>query len=191
MNKKTTAPEPEEYSPTDQSESADLVAVTPEDQLIAIRDLLHGEEVRRINASIQRLSEDFQARLDALREAAESSLHRLGTELSARSDDLRNHVDMLNKQRIDREAGLSGDIANVEKSLAESQREASQADNELHNELKSEAERLMREMTERHREAMAELKKTAQDLSANKADRKTLATLLATVATNLGADEKK
>ena len=191
MNRKTTAPEPKESTPTDQPGPVDLATITPEKQLAAIRDLLHGEEVRRINAEILRLAEDMQSRLDALRETAESSLQQLSTEFSARLDELRKHVDMLNKQRIDREGGLSGDIANLEKSLAESQRESNEADNELHKELRSEAARLMREMTERHREAMAELKKTAQDLSANKADRKTLATLLATVATNLNADEKK
>ncbi len=194
---KTTTAKKEPKSP--EQSSALAVAAAPAEskgenlgnQLAAIRDLLHGEELRTINSDIVKLTDDMNNRLQHMSDHFEQALSKLSTDFSSKLEDLGKHLESLNKQHHHREDDLSSDIDDLRHRLEQAQQESNQADSELHDELQSEADRLMRELNQRHDKAMAELEKTSQDLSSNKADRKTLANLLASMANNLTADELK
>jgi|GEM_PF-5830029 len=189
MSAKATKSTPEKNTPQNQLEPAEQDPLSPENQLTAIRTLLFGEQVKGINADIHRLTGEVNNRFRDLSHKLDQDLNRLATEFGAKLDDLAKHIEKLNKQRVNREQDLSAAIDDLRQKLEEAAQTSNQADDELHRELKSEADRLTRELTQHHNQAMAELKKTTQDLSSHMADRKTLATMLASMAEDLKSDE--
>ncbi|OZG72858.1 hypothetical protein BTA51_12855 [Hahella sp. CCB-MM4] len=182
----TKAKEPPPEQP---SQAVQPDEVQAESQLSAIRDLLYGAQVRQINLDIDTLAEKMNDRMQQLSDKLEQSIQELNSTFSAKLDDLGKHLESLNKQRCQREDDLSADIDDLRNKLNEAHQESEQADRALHDELQAEADRLTREMARQHSQAMAELKKSSQELSSNKADRKTLANLLASMADNLTTDK--
>lgn len=159
------------------------------DPLAAIRELLYGEQVKLINTDIRLLTEQMNTRLQALRAQMEQSLERLHADFSGQLKDLDKHVESLNKARVQREGDLSADIDDVRHQLGRAIEESNSADDALRQQMDAEIKRLEKEMSDHHGEVMAELARTSKELSSNKADRKTLASLLAGMADNLTTDE--
>ncbi len=158
-------------------------------QLKEIRELLFGAQVREVNADIHTLQQDTNTRIKQLTQQMQHSLAELTATFNSRLDDLAKHLESLNSQRMAREDDLAADIDHLRHQLEEAKAASDQADNQLHDRLTNEAERLANELNQRHHEAMERLNQTSTELSSNKADRKTLANLLAGMANNLTAGE--
>lgn len=187
MSKKTTNQATAEPQATQQKDQP--TPPSPEQQLVEIRDLLFGEQQQAIQQRIDRLERNMQKKLQEMSDMFSTALNNLSKECSNKIEDLASHVEDLNRQHTHSEHMLASDISDLQHDLSDTRKELQQADSEIDAHLNAEANRLMSELTQKYNEMMANLKATSEELKNNKADRKTLATLLASVANNLNEDE--
>jgi DNA repair exonuclease SbcCD ATPase subunit len=162
----------------------------PDLQLREIRELLFGAQVRQVNSDLSTRYKQVTEQISALTRQMEASFARLTSEFNSKLDNLSNHLEDLNRQRITRDDDLSADIDDLRHKLNEARAASEQTDGEIRNELHNEADRLNRELDQRHHEAMHRINQTSEELSNNKTDRKTLAALLGNLANNLAAGEQ-
>lgn len=192
MNKKATKDQPiaEPNNAVTQTSTPEAdVPLKPEQQLFEIRDLLFGEQQRLIELRIQNLEKNMQRKLQEMNDVFSNALNTLRQDSHAKLEELASHVEDLSKKHTENEHNLGADISDLQHHLNETRSELMQADSDLDTHLNNEANRLMNELTKKYDELMANLNNTSEELKNNKADRKTLATLLASVANNLNENE--
>lgn len=175
-----------------QAEIVEIPDVSPsassavaERQLAEIRDLLFGEQMRFMQAGVTALQRDMLERLDELSQRISQNLEQARHEVNARLDALGQHVEQLNQRQENR---LAADIDDVNVRLQSIQSASEQADQTLEQQLQDMAATLNEHISNRARELMEQLTQTRLELRDSKADRKTLASLLDRMASELNQD---
>lgn len=178
--KNTGSPDQKEET-SSRTRDGNLPVLNP---LEAIRDLLHGDQVRQIESSMSQLSQDMTAQLQKMNEKFRESLCQLSTDIGEKILELNGRIDDLSQQqKMDKEL--------LQQQLDTLRRETLDANAELQQILQQEANRLTDEVEQRHAEALLEIDKTSTLLSDRKADRQTIASLLTCMADQLQEDGKE
>lgn len=175
-----------------QAETVEIPDVSPsassavaERQLAEIRDLLFGEQMRFLQAGITTLQRQMLERLEELTQRFSQNLEQTRRDYNARLDALAQHVEQLNQRQENR---LATDIDDVNVRLQSIQIASEQRDVTLEQQLQDMAATLNEHIGNRARELMEQLTQTRLELRDSKADRKTLASLLDRMATELNQD---
>lgn len=133
-------------------------------QLFEIRDLLFGDQLRMVNQRVDQMEATFQAKLQEMSNQFSNALAETRQEFSERLDD--------QKQQ-----------------LQNTKQELQDSDDILRSQLLQQLDQLAQLVEQNHNDLMARINAASEELTHNKADRKTLATLLATMADNLVKQE--
>lgn len=150
--------------------------------LEAIRDLLHGDQVRQIEGSLDKLSQDISTQLQSMNDKFRESLCQLSTDIGEKMQELGLRIDAVNQHQNERSDQLQQRLESLHQETLE-------ANLELQQSLQAEANHLTEEIDQRYAEVMSDLDTAKHDLSDKKADRKTLACLLTQMANQLEASE--
>jgi hypothetical protein len=172
-------------SPT--QEPSNKATITSE--LDTLRHIVFGaakaDIEQRLSELSQLTSEHFQKlelqmaqQMKQLHSAMEDGLHRLEQQLAVADQNQDKKADELNAY---------ADKISSELEMAEAN--SKQENDELHQRLDKEISVLTNSFNEQLQQALANLAKVSSELNTSKTDRKTLAKLLNTVATNLATDE--
>lgn len=172
-------------STTSENSEPQKQSQSPKTQLTEIRQLLFGEQVESLKQTIQQHHQDTKARLDAL----EGLINKLAADTANNIDQLStkiaediesNRLEHVSQEAVleDKLEGLGGNLdsyqQNTEKEFKQTHELISHQHTEMSKTLQTEAEKLS-----------TQIETVAQELTTNKADRKTLANLLESMATNL------
>ena len=156
-----------------------------ERQLTEIRDLLFGEQMRLLQAGIHSLQQDLLQRLDSLAQTMSQNFEQTRQDFNSRLEELGRHVDALNRAQENR---LIADIDDVNTRMTALQKSSQESDQLLEQQLQDMATTLHEDISTRTREMMERLTQTQLELRDSKADRKTLASLLDRMASELNQD---
>ena len=163
-------------------------APQPADELAQLRELLFGQTNRA-----------FRADLSALESRVNDSFAKLNTHLDDQFNDIRKLIDQQISELSNQLASANDNHSNVQEQLQnttdklqselEIAETAAKSDNDaLEAHVVKELESLDNLFSKRHQELLEKLQQVTSELSESKTDRKTLANLLSTMATNLATD---
>ncbi|GMM72874.1 hypothetical protein MTsDn5_28260 [Alteromonas gracilis] len=163
-------------------------APQPTEELGQLREILFGQTNRA-----------FRADLSALESRVNDSFTKLNAHLDNQFNDIRKLIDDQISELSNQLASANDNHSNVQEQLQnttdklQSELEIAEAaaknDNDaLEAHVVKELESLDNLFSKRHQELLEKLQQVTSDLSESKTDRKTLANLLSTMATNLATD---
>ena len=163
-------------------------APKPADELAQLREILFGQTNRA-----------FRADLSALESRVNDSFSKLNTHLDNQFNDIRKLIDQQITELSNQLASANDNHSNVQEQLQnttdklqselEIAETAAKNDNDaLEAHVVKELESLDNLFSKRHQELLEKLQQVTSELSESKTDRKTLANLLSTLATNLATD---
>lgn len=163
-------------------------APQPADELAQLREILFGQTNRA-----------FRADLSALESRVNDSFTKLNTHLDSQFNDIRKLIDQQITELSNQLASANNNNSNVQEQLQhttdklqselEIAETAAKNDNDtLEAHVVKELESLDNLFSKRHQELLEKLQQVTSELSESKTDRKTLANLLSTMATNLATD---
>ncbi|GFD90968.1 hypothetical protein KUL152_31940 [Tenacibaculum sp. KUL152] len=163
-------------------------SVEQTDELSQLREILFGQTNRA-----------FRADLSALEARVEDSFSKLNAHLDVQFAQIRKQIDTqvaaLTEQLINAndnhgnvQAHLQNTTDKLQSELEIAETTAKNDNDALEAHVVKELESLDNLFTKRHQELLAKLQQVTSELSESKTDRKTLANLLSTMATNLATD---
>jgi uncharacterized protein YdhG (YjbR/CyaY superfamily) len=184
MNKAKTSRVSKPAKPLVNSNNANGT-ISPKEQLFEIRDLLFGEQVSSIQQTIAQQNQATNNRLDELEKLIQKNHADTSKQISLLSQKLADDLESNRLEHVSQEGileekleSLNGQLDNyqqqTEKEFKSTQQQISQSNAELNQSLKVEVDKLEKQII-----------KVSSELGTNKADRKTLASLLESMATNL------
>lgn len=159
-----------ENATVDESENSEQPVATLDpiqqssQQLFEIRDLLFGDQLRLVNQRVDQMEAAFQAKLQEMNNQFSAALAETRQDFTDRLDDQKQQL-----QNVKQELQDSDDI--------------------LRSQLLQQLDQLAQQMERNHNDVMAKINSASDELTHNKADRKTLASLLSTMADSLATQE--
>ncbi|GAA5142461.1 hypothetical protein [Thalassotalea piscium] len=172
---------------TDKTEQHQAIDST--DELSQLRSIVFGAAEQSIYENITALSNKVDASLNALDTKFSDHIIRAQQVIDNQLNELDKRLSFIDKSHDDNEEMLKKDLKHLT-SEHEIFATATQKDfTELNQSLDSESAALSANFHEQLEQLKAHLDEVSNELSSSKTDRKTLAKLLATMATNLEADQ--
>ncbi len=160
------------------------------DKLASIRQLLFGEEVERLENSMTQQQKLFTERLSGLEALIKTTSAQIEKQIQSAVSELNRAVDNHHNEHIQQEGKLEQKIIDFSSRLKEFQSHTKHDLTEAHNELDLTAKQIYQSLEKEIKRLSIKIEKTSQELSSNKADRKTLATLLESMASNLNDSQE-
>lgn len=183
--------QPKEIQMTEKQSQDKQDTPSPATELAHLRQIVFGDAQKGLEQKIEQLGKALQAQL----KQHEQQTARQFTQLQ---NALESHVDQLEDKLLNADKGQdakANELFTLNKNLS-SELEMVEAANkqendELHIRIDQDIATLSSKFSEQLKEALAQLTRVSNELNASKTDRKTLAKLLSTVASNLetGDDE--
>jgi hypothetical protein len=163
-------------------------APPPADELAQLREILFGQTNRafradlsalesRVNESFAKLNEHLDSQFSDIRKLIDHQISELSHQLSSAND---NHSNV--------QAQLQSTTDKLQSELEIAETSAKNDNDALEAHVVKELESLDNLFSKRHQELLEKLQQVTSELSESKTDRKTLANLLSTMATNLATD---
>jgi|GEM_PF-1451402 len=158
-------------------------------QLTAIRDLLFGEQIARLEKTIEEQRQFFSDQLAHLESQFKQSNERIENQIQSAIVELNQSIDNIHNEHISQEGILEDKLSYIGKSLDEFQSQTEHEFGTTHTELDNAAKEIYNSIEKEVKTLSKKIDKTSKELSSNKADRKTLANLLESMASNLNQSQ--
>ena len=156
-----------------------------QDKLFAIRDLLFGEQVAQLESSIDSLNKLVETRFNQL----EKHLEKTGNQFNKSLEQAINHLnEAIEKQHLEhtsQEAIIEDNLNSLSNAFQQFQNQTEDSLGDAEKALKQASKSLYNSLEEEVKSLNLKIEKASNELSTNKADRKTLASMLEAMATNL------
>ena len=164
---------------------------TPSEQseLASLRQIVFGAAQAGIEQQIQALREQTEAHFRQLELHLAQQVKNLQTSLDDGLQQLAQQLALADQAQDQKAADLNAYADKLSSELEMADANYRQENDELHNRLDKEIAQLSASFNQQLKQALEQLNQVSNELNTNKTDRKTLAKLLATVATNLEIDD--
>jgi dGTP triphosphohydrolase len=165
------------------------VEITPIDELTQLRTIVFGAAEHRIIEQITTLRTDMEQSVNSLEQGLSKKINEFQQSVGLKFTEIEDRISFIDKAHDNNEANIQKSLDNLysEHELFAS---ATQQDfKEVTQSLGNESHNLTLNFDLQLKELKTHLEKVSNELSSSKTDRKTLAKLLATMATNLEDDE--
>jgi len=159
------------------------------EQLSAIRDLLFGAQVSQIETTISDHHKHFSDRLNNLESLIKKTSDQIEKHIQKAVTDINKSMESHHLEHVSQEGILEEKLESIGKSLNDFQEQTENEFGEAHTELDNAAKEIYNSLEKEVKLLSKKIDKTSKDLSSNKADRKTLATLLESMASNLNQSQ--
>jgi DNA repair exonuclease SbcCD ATPase subunit len=167
-------------------ETAKVVASSELDQL---RDIVFGVAKAGLEEHMRQLAETMQQTFHKTEQDYTTKITRLQAELDEKLHQLDDKLGQVDRQHDEKSAELSTYADKISSELEMAEAASKQDSDDIHNRIDKEIAALGNKFSTQLSEALAKLNQVSSELNSSKTDRKTLAKLLATVASNLETDE--
>ncbi|TQV89353.1 hypothetical protein [Aliikangiella coralliicola] len=161
----------------------------PEEKLLAIRDLLFGEQVAQLESSINDQHKQLSRRLDNLESLVKKKTEQINKKIQATADQINDLMENNRLEHVSQESILEEKLSALTKSLNEFQQLTENGFGDAQSELNSASKAIYRSIDKEVKKLSDKIDKKSKELSNNKADRKTLATMLESMAVNLNQSQ--
>lgn len=162
--------------------------VSPIDELSQLRAIVFGVAEQKLIEQITKLRSDMEQSVSSLDKSLSNKISELNQNVELKFTEIDKRITFMDKAHDDNESNIQKSLDNLysEHELFAS---ATQQDfKEINESLGNESHNLTLNFDQQLKELKAHLEKVSNELSSSKTDRKTLARLLATMATNLEDD---
>ena len=162
---------------------------TPVNELDQLRQIVFGVAEQQLKKQIALTRSDLEHALNTQSISFSHRLDKMQENINQRFSDIEQQIQHLDKTHDDNELVIQKDLANLA-SEHEMFATATQQDfKTMEQSLDSGSQTLSRNFNDQLEQLKTHLESVSKELSSSKTDRKTLAKLLATMATNLEDDE--
>ncbi|WP_196140243.1 hypothetical protein [Aliikangiella sp. G2MR2-5] len=155
------------------------------EKLSSIRNLLFGEEVERLDAKIKEHYDFFNDRLNSLEKLIKSTSQKIEKEIRSATKEINQSLNVHNSEHLAQEDKLEQKIIDFNSRFKEFKNHTQKDLKETHHELDEVAKQIYNSLEKEVKKLTKKIDQTSKELSSNKADRKTLACLLESMANNL------
>ena len=165
------------------------VEPSPIDELSQLRAIVFGAAEHKLIEQITKLRSDMEQSLSSLDQRLSNKISELQQSVDLKFTEIDRKLSSIDTAHDDNEAGIQKSLDNLysEHELFAS---ATQQDfKEINQSIDNESNMLTLNFDQQLKELKTHLEKVSNELSSSKTDRKTLAKLLATMATNLEDDQ--
>jgi len=175
----------EKHSPDKNDKSS------PTSELAHLRQIVFGDAQKDLEQKMTQLGQSLQSQLKQLEQQTTRQFNQLQSALE-------HHVQQLEDKLLNADKGQDSKAnelftlsKNLSSELEMAEAASKQENDELHKRIDHDLNALSNKFSEQLKQALAQLTQVSNELNSSKTDRKTLAKLLATVASNLetGDDE--
>lgn len=183
MNKKTTTSRPATRTKKAQGKAS----TTPrsEEQLLAIRDLLFGEQVATIQASIESLNAETNKRFTQLESQLAKTSEKFNQSLKNTTSDIKELIENHHLEHVSQESIIEENLGALSSAFDQFQSQTENDFSDAQKELNGASKALYKSLEKEVKALNKKIEKASEELSTNKADRKTLASMLENMASNL------
>jgi len=178
--KSAQATKDQTLSPTDSVASTELES---------LRHLVFGEAKSDIEQRISALEQHTEDSFKKMQLAIEKNTQSLQTTMREGFNQLEDKLAIADQGQDAKAAELNTYADKISSELEMAEANSKQENDDLHHRLDKEIQTLTVKFTEQLNQALEKLTQVSSELNSTKTDRKTLAKLLATVASNLDTDE--
>lgn len=173
-------------APIKETKSSDQAKpVDGAEQLVAIRALLFGEQVSKLEQSIQQHQDMLNERMDKLEALINKNNSEINKSIAKTKQTFADNLEENKLEHVSQEAILEESIAALDKSFGEFQQTTEQDFTETLNNLGRTANEINKSLEHEVKQLTKKIEDTSMELGENKTDRKTLASLLESMANNL------
>ncbi len=165
------------------SETIDIPS--SDDQLFAIRNLLFGEQVKQLESKIHEQDIKFNEKLDRIEALILKNHEDVSREINAASQRMANDLESNRIEHVSQESILEDTLSNLSDRLSAHQEHTDNNFKDALNTLNRTADEINHSLQREVEQLTLKLNAASTELSTNKADRKTLANLLESMASNL------
>lgn len=156
-----------------------------DEQLSAIRNLLFGEQLLKLEQTIQKQYEMLNDRIDDLEQLLTNNSEEFGKKLIAANHDFIENLKTNHLEHVNHENLLDKKITTMNKNLGEFQHTTEKDFVQARDTLAHTAEKINLSLNQEVKRLTEKIDSSSQELSAKKADRKAIASLLENMANNL------
>ncbi|MBV1909034.1 MAG: hypothetical protein KUG78_06900 [Kangiellaceae bacterium] len=154
-------------------------------QLSSIRELLFGDQVAVLEKTIEQHNQTINKRLDSLEAMMKKNALDFSSQLAEAQEKIVHDLEENRLEHVSQEGILEEKLKSIENQLSEHQQQTEKEFTHSHNSLVQTAKELEQSLIEEVRRLNGKIEASSAELSTNKADRKTLASLLESMASNL------
>lgn len=158
-------------------------------ELDQLRDIVFGAAKADIDSQLHALKNSMNDGFKKAEQALQSNMQIMQEKLDDGLKDLNALLRENDNRHEDKESELNAYADKLSSELEMADANNRQENDELHSRIDKEVSALTKKYDAKFAEALDKLNQVTHELSNSKTDRKTLAKLLATVATNLETDE--
>ncbi|MAD15577.1 MAG: hypothetical protein CL579_05780 [Alteromonadaceae bacterium] len=163
----------------------------PATELAQLRQIVFGDAQQDLEQKIDQLGQSLQAQLKHLEQQTSRQFSQLQSALETHVHQLEDKLLNADKDQDAKASELFTLNKNLSSELEMAEAANKQETDEIHKRIDHDLATLSNKFSEQLKQALAQLTQVSNELNASKTDRKTLAKLLSTVASNLetGDDE--
>lgn len=169
-----------------QNPSTESVAVT---ELETLRHIVFGAAKSDIEQRISELEQQTDDNFKKMQLAQEKNTQNIQATMREGFSQLEDKLALADQGQDEKAAELNAYADKISSELEMAEANSKQENDELHDRLDKEIKALTVKFTDQLNQALEKLTQVSSELNSTKTDRKTLAKLLATVASNLETDE--
>lgn len=158
-------------------------------ELESLRHIIFGGAKSDIEQRIATLEQQTVDSFKAMEQTLEKNSQNLQAVMQDGFNQLEDKLALADKGQDEKAAELNAYANKISSELEMAETNSKQENDELHTRLDKEIKALTIRFTDQLNQALEKLSQVSSDLNSSKTDRKTLAKLLATVASNLETDE--
>lgn len=171
------------------SQEAKPEAVSSLGELDQLRQIVFGDAQQQLIIQISTLRSDMEKALKTQEQRFSDRLTNMQANITQQFSSVDERIQLLDKTHEDNEASIQKDLESL---ASEHEMFATSTQHEFKNveqSLDTESNALLSNFSEQIEQLKTHLEQVSKELSSSKTDRKTLAKLLATMATNLEDDQ--
>lgn len=181
--------EKEKEAKTSTPEAAISALPTPEDELEQLRQIVFGAAQQRLVTQVSSIHKELKDALSAQEQKFSNHLDKLQQSIEQQFSQMDHRIQLLDKTHDNTEADIQKSLAGLASEHETFAATTEQDFKEMDKSLNNESNLLTNSFNEKLEQLDAHLEEVSKELSSSKTDRKTLAKLLATMATNLEDDQ--
>ena len=154
-------------------------------ELEQLRQIVFGSAQAGLEQQLANLRQEMQDGFEQLSQELKQKMEQMQAMLEDNVHHLEDRIGAVDQHYEEKTAGLDSYANKISEELEMVDANGKQQDEELHKQLSEEVQRLTDEFTSKHNQTIELLEQVKKELNSSKTDRKTLANLLATMASNL------
>lgn len=174
---------------TNQEDNNQTVTDSADTELTQLRNIIFGTAKTELQTQIDQLRQEMQLNFELSAKKLQQEMSDMQSAVQSYVNQLDQRIALVDNQQDDKTAKLNDYADKIASELEMNTSINQDQDEQIQKRLDNEIELLTSRFTEQHNQTIDLLNQVKNDLNTTKTDRKTLARLLATVASGLEVDD--